>query len=233
MGKGISGLILKAMGGRDYVLTVTSTEQVTDKYVRLGFSGGGLLTDHPIHPTQWVRLWAPDGDSVQQRGYTLCDPDSDNDTFDIEFAIHDGPAARWALTAGPGDEIAATVMGSKFSLPEPAPSEYLIFGDPAALPAVNSLLDAIDGTPARVWLEWQYESDKTLPVRATEATTVTWVERIDDGRELQESAEQITCDTDAFAWIACDANTTRSITKTFRGRHSLPKTSIKAQAYWR
>lgn len=233
MGKGINGLILKAMGGSDYRLTVTSTRAITDKYLRLGFTGGGLLQDHPIHPTQWVRLWIPEGDTISQRGYTLCDPDAAADTFDIEFAIHNGPAARWAQTAKPGDEIEATVMGSKFVVPEPRPSEYLVFGDTASLPAINSLLGAIGDTPARVWLEWQYPSDKDLPVQATPSTTVTWVERVNDGQLLREVSEQISCSTDAFAWIACDGMTTRSITKTIRGQHGIPKTSLKAQAYWK
>ncbi|MCF8586911.1 siderophore-interacting protein [Gordonia liuliyuniae] len=232
MGKGFSGLVLKAMGGSDYVLTVTSTQKITDEYVRLGFTGGGLLADHPIHPTQWVRLWIPDGDDVAQRGYTLCDPNADADTFDVEFAIHNGPAARWALAAEPGDEIAATVMGSKFEIPTVTPSEYLIFGDTASLPAINSLLDAIGGVPARVWIEWQYPSDQSLPLRATPTTDVTWVERVNDGQLLREAADQLTPAPGAFAWVACDAMTTRSVTKSLRG-HGIDKASIKGRAYWK
>ncbi|MET7398190.1 siderophore-interacting protein [Dactylosporangium sp. NPDC005572] len=234
MSKGFNGLVLKAFGGSDYRLTVTSTRQITDSYLRLGFTGGGLLADHPIHPTQWVRLWFADGSgTLQQRGYTLVDPDSASDTFDIEFALHEGPAARWARQAQPGAEIEATVMGSKFKVPDPLPSEFVIFGDTASLPAINSLLDAIGDTPARVWLEWQHDSDKDIPVRARDTTTITWLERINDGQLLREAAEQITCPPDAFAWIGCDGLTTRSITQTMRGRHALPKQSIKAQAYWK
>ncbi|MDT3439444.1 siderophore-interacting protein [Pseudofrankia sp. BMG5.37] len=213
---------------------MTSSRQITDSYLRLGFTGGGLLADHPIHPTQWIRLWfADDTGALQQRGYTLVDPDADNDTFDIEFAIHEGPAARWARQAQPGTEIEATVMGSKFRLPDPLPSEFIIFGDTASLPAINSLLDAIGDTPARVWLEWQHESDKDIPVHASDMATVTWLERINDGQLLREAAEQITCPPDAFAWIGCDGLTTRSITQTIRGQRALPKHSIKAQAYWK
>ncbi|WP_397428699.1 siderophore-interacting protein [Pseudofrankia sp. BMG5.37] len=234
MSKGFNGLVLKAFGGSDYRLTVTSSRQITDSYLRLGFTGGGLLADHPIHPTQWIRLWfADDTGALQQRGYTLVDPDADNDTFDIEFAIHEGPAARWARQAQPGTEIEATVMGSKFRLPDPLPSEFIIFGDTASLPAINSLLDAIGDTPARVWLEWQHESDKDIPVHASDMATVTWLERINDGQLLREAAEQITCPPDAFAWIGCDGLTTRSITQTIRGQRALPKHSIKAQAYWK
>ncbi|GAA4665153.1 siderophore-interacting protein [Gordonia humi] len=232
MGKGFSGFVLKALGASDYMFTVTSRREITDKYVRIGFTGGGLLNDNPIHPTQWVRLWIPEEDDVHQRGYTLCDPNAETDTFDIEFAIHSGPAARWALAAQPGDEIGATVMGSKFAIPEPAPSEYVAFGDTASLPAINSLLDAIGDAPARVWLEWQYPSDKTLPVHADPSHQVTWLERVNDGQLLREAAEQITVAPTAFAWIGCDGLTTRTIAKTLRG-NGHPKTAMKSQAYWK
>ncbi|MCF8602659.1 siderophore-interacting protein [Gordonia sp. HY442] len=232
MGKGFGGLVLKAMGGSDYTLTVTSTQTITDKYIRIGFTGGGLLADHPIHPTQWVRLWIPQGDDVVQRGYTLCDPDASSDTFHIEFAIHNGPAADWALSAQPGEEITATVMGSKFEMPEATPSEWVLFGDTASLAAINSLLDSIGDVPTRLWIEWQYPSDKNLPLRATAATTVTWVQRVNDGQGLREAAEHLTLSPDAAAWVACDAMTTRTITKSLRA-HGLPKTSIKGRAYWK
>ncbi|MFC4377395.1 siderophore-interacting protein [Nocardia halotolerans] len=235
MGKGLNGLMVKAWGGADYRLTVTANEQITDKFVRISFTAGGLLADHPVHPTQWIRLWIPDADSdkLHHRGYTLVNQNPLDDTVSIDFALHDGPAADWARRAAPGDPLDATVLGSDFQLPEPAPCEYVLFGDTASLPAINSLLDAIGDTPARVWLEWQYESDMTIPVHNKPHHTVTWVQRIDDGRLLREAAQEMTCPAEAFAWVACDGHTTRSIVKTLKHQHVLPKTSIKSQAYWK
>lgn len=235
MGKGLNGLITKAWGGADYKLTVTSTEQVTDKFVRIGVDLGGLLADHPVHPTQWIRLWIPDAgsDKLHHRGYTLVDPNPETDTAYIDFALHNGPAADWARRAQPGDPLDATVLGSDFQLPEQTPSEYVVFGDTASLPAINSLLDAIGDTPARVWLEWQYESDRTIPVRNKPHHQLTWLQRVDDGRLMREAAQEMSCAADAFAWVACCGQTTRSIVKTLKGQHALPKTAIKSQAYWK
>ncbi|MFC6009734.1 siderophore-interacting protein [Nocardia lasii] len=235
MGKGLNGLITKAWGGQDYRLSVTSNEQVTDKFVRIGFTAGGLLADHPVHPTQWIRLWIPDAESdkLHHRGYTLVDQNPEADTFSIDFALHNGPAADWARRAKPGDPLDATVLGSDFQLPEQTPSEYVAFGDTASLPAINSLLDAIGDTPARVWLEWQYESDRTIPVNNKPHHEITWVQRVDDGRLLREVAQEITLVPDTFAWVTCDGHTTRSIVKALKTQHELPKTSIKAQAYWK
>ncbi|WP_433195632.1 siderophore-interacting protein [Nocardia sp. CA-107356] len=233
MGRGFEGLMLKAWRAEDYRLTVTSTEYISEKYMRLGFAAGGLLADHPLHPTQWVRLWIPNGEREHQRGYTLVDPDPAGDEFSIEFAVHHGPASMWAQNAAVGDQIDVSVLGSDFHLPDPLPSEFVIFGDTASLPAINSLLDAIGDSPARVWLEWQYESDTGLPVRNKPHHQVNWVQRIDDGRLLREQAHEMDCPKDTYAWVACDGHTTRSIVRSLKTTHGLPKTSIKSRAYWK
>jgi len=81
-----------------------------------------MLAEHPVHPTMWIRMWFADGDKLHQRGYTLVDPDPAAGTVDIEFALHDGIASQWARAAQPGDTIEATVLGSKFAIPEPPPA---------------------------------------------------------------------------------------------------------------
>ncbi|WP_069161974.1 siderophore-interacting protein [Nocardia altamirensis] len=235
MGKGTNGVIMKMWRADDYRLRVTSTENVTEKYLRIGFAAGGLLADHPAHPTQFVRLWIPDAatDKLHHRPYTLVDQDPENDHFFIEFALHGGPASAWAQRAAVGDELEVSVLGSDFQLPETDPAEYVIFGDTASLPAINSLLDAIGDTPARVWLEWQHESDTSLPVRNKPHHQVTWLQRIDNGRLLREQAHEIECAQDNFAWACCDGNTTRSIAKTLKTTHKLPKSSMKYLPYWK
>ncbi|WP_028479362.1 siderophore-interacting protein [Nocardia sp. CNY236] len=235
MGRGTDGVILKMWRADDYRLRVTSIEAITDRYQRIGFTGDGLLTDHPMHPTQFVRLWIPDAqtDKLHHRAYTVIDQNPIDDHFYIEFALHTGPASSWAQRAKIGDEIDASVLGSDYALPVDTPSEYLIFGDTASLPAINSLLEAIGDVPARVWLEWQYESDRELPVRNKPHHRVTWLQRVDNGRLLREQAQQITCPVDAYAWVSCDGHTTRSIVKTFKHAHKLPKPQLKYRAYWK
>ena len=44
MGRGVTGLILKAMRADDYVFTVLSTEAVNEHYHRIRFDGGDFLT---------------------------------------------------------------------------------------------------------------------------------------------------------------------------------------------
>ena len=108
------GAVLKLLPAGDYQLTVIGRRELTAHYLRLSFAAGGMLTDRPLHPTMWIRMWFADGDKEHQRGYTLVDPNPNTDTVDIEFALHDGIASRWAQAAQPGDTIEVTVLGSNF-----------------------------------------------------------------------------------------------------------------------
>ena len=124
-----------------------------------------------------------------------------------------------------------TVLGSNFDLPKPDPAGYLIVGDTASLPAINSLLAAIGDIPARVFLEAGHDDDRQLPVEGV--THVTWVDRKNAGQALIEAVSAAAFDaSDHFGWVACDNRTTRSIARVFREDYAIPRKSIKAQGYW-
>jgi NADPH-dependent ferric siderophore reductase len=230
--RGWQGTVLKLLRAGDYELTVTGRHLVTEHYLRLSFVAGGMLADRPVHPTMWVRMWFPDGGRVHQRGYTLVDPDPEADTVDIEFALHDGIASRWALAAQPGDTIEVTVLGSNFVLPDPAPAGYVIVGDCASLPAINSLLDAIGECPARVFIESTHADDASLPVRRRD-TDIVRIDRQSGGEGLVRAVSEGAFDAaEHFGWVACDNRTTRAVVKALREEYCIPRKSIKAQAYW-
>jgi NADPH-dependent ferric siderophore reductase len=229
--RGFQGAVLKLLRAGDYQLTVTGRREITPHFLRLSFAAGGMLADRPLHPTMWIRMWFADGEKQHQRGYTLVNPDPQADTVDIDFALHDGIASRWAQNAQPGDTIEVTVLGSNFTLPEPPPAGYVIVGDTASLPAINSLLDAIGDTPARVFLEAGHDDDKELPV--ARSAGVVWVDRKNAGEALVQAVSSSAFDApDHFGWVACDNRTTRAVAKVFREEYSIPRKSIKAQAYW-
>ncbi|BBY82525.1 siderophore-interacting protein [Mycolicibacterium pulveris] len=229
--RGFQGAVLKLLRAGDYQLTVLGRREVTQHYLRLSFSAGGMLADRPLHPTMWIRMWFADGEKQHQRGFTLVNPNPEADTVDIEFALHDGIASQWAQNAQPGDTIEVTVLGSNFTLPEPQPAGYVIVGDTASLPAINSLLQAIGDTPARVYLEASHDDDKQLPV--ARSADVVWVDRKNAGEALVQAVSSAAFDaSDHFGWVACDNRTTRAVAKVFREDYKIPKKSIKAQAYW-
>lgn len=228
--RGLSGALVKLWRGGDYELTVTGRTEITAHFLRLHFAAAELLADRPVHPTMWIRGWFPDGAKSHQRGYTLVNPDPVAGTVDIDFALHDGLATRWATEATPGDILEVTVLGSDFVLPAPAPEGYVIVGDTASLPAINSLLEAIGDAPARVFLESAHEDDRELPVARP---GVTWVDRKNAGEALVEAVAAAAFDASAhFGWVACDNRTTRAVAKVLREDYKIPKRSLKARAYW-
>ncbi|GAY17427.1 siderophore-interacting protein [Mycobacterium sp. shizuoka-1] len=229
--RGWQGTVLKLFRAAEYELTVTGRDQISEHYLRLNFDAGGMMADRPLHPTMWIRMWFPDGTKLHQRGYTLVNPNPARNTVDIEFALHDGIASRWACAAQPGDTIGATVLGSSFTLPSPAPAGYVIVGDTASLPAINSLLDSIGDTPAEVFLAAGHDDDSDLPVAGNAA--VRWIDRRQSGTALVDAVREHAHDAeDHFGWVASDNRTTRAVAKVLRENYRIPRTSIKAQAYW-
>lgn len=241
--KGWGGVVLKLMRAKDFTFTVTGTEEVTEHFRRVRMSDGGLLaaTGESLHPTMWVRLWfaAADG-KPHMRAYTLVDPDPAAGTFSLEFALHDGVASHWARGAVVGDTIEATVQGTGFETPDPAPGRLLVIGDPASLPAINSLLDAFPDTPATVWFETQHAVDATLPLRVhADRHDVRRVERgAGGGAALRERVRAelpplLGEAGSAYVWLACDAVTTRTLASWLRKDLSVPKDRVNALGYWR
>ncbi len=233
MKRGWEGLVIKAFGGRDFRLTVLGTEPVNERYHRLHLDGGGLLQSCGVHPTMWIRLWFDNDGKPHQRAYTLVDPDPATGRFSLEFAVHDGVAARWATTAKPGDTIDATLQGSTFTLPDPRPAHLYAVGDAASVPAINSLFDAADTVPATVWLEYAHDDEKGLPLRNRAHHTVTWVPREADGRQLVDTVcAELPKRDDALYWVACEAASTRAITRHVRKDLGVDKQFLSSLGYW-
>ena len=227
-------LVLTALGGRTFSLTVLDTEPVGERYQRLRLADGGLLTACGVHPTMWIRMWFDNNGKPHQRAYTVVDPDPSAGQFTVEFALHDGCAARWATRAKVGDTIDATVQGSSFRWPDPTPGHLYVVGDAASLPAVNSLLDAAGDTPATIWLEYAHEAEQALPVRTRPKDTITWLPRRDHGKHLVDTViGALPADDRAFYWVACEASSTRAIARHIRKDLRIDKRRVSALGYWR
>ncbi|SDP76425.1 NADPH-dependent ferric siderophore reductase, contains FAD-binding and SIP domains [Streptomyces sp. cf386] len=235
-GHGWEGAVLKLLRAKDFVFTVTGAEDVTPHYRRVHLQDGGLLAAAGVHPTMWVRLWFDNAGKPHQRAYTLVDPDPAAGTFSLEFALHEGCASDWARAAKPGDTIEATIHGTGFTDPDPAPSHVFAVADPASLPALNSLLSALDSAPATVWFEGERDD---LPFRTEPARhDIRTLPRRDAGAHLVDQVKEALPDLlegtpDPYVWIACDTATTRALTSYVRKELGVPKQRVNALGYWR
>lgn len=233
-GRGWEGAVLKLFRAKDFTFTVTGTEDVTAGYRRLRLTDGGMLAVTGVHPTMWVRLWFDNAGKPHQRAYTLVDPDPAAGSFGLEFALHEGCASDWARAAKPGDTVEATVQGTGFEEPAPAPSRVFVVGDPASLPAVNSLLGALGSAPATVWFEgtldglpWRADPDRH-EVREVPRSGTALVERV-----RADLPALLASTPDPYVWIACDTATTRTLSAYVRKELGVPRQRVHALGYWR
>lgn len=233
MGHGWEGLVLKLFRAKDFVFTVTGAEQVTERYRRVHFTDGGLLELIGVHPTMWVRLWFDNAGKPHQRAYTLVDPNLEAGTFSLEFALHDGCASDWSRKCEPDDIIEATVQGTGFEVPDPLPPRMLVIGDPASLPAINSLLAVAPKLPTTIWFETTHELDHKLPFRIDpEHHDLRTVPRPDLVENVKADLRDLV-GPDTFIWIACDTATTRALTTYVLKDLAVPKHRVKSLGYWK
>lgn len=246
-------LAVRALGSVEIELTVRSRTTVSPNYQRIELNDGGLLSRCAPYPTLWLRLWFDDDGKTHQRAFTVVDPDPAAGTFSLEFALHDGAAADWARQCRPGDQIRASLLGSKppwdskksrrrqsgaeAGLDTDFTGRTVLIGDPAALPAVNTILAAVPQIPVEVWLEHRVPQDRELPVSASPQHTVRWVHRThdDDGiatQLLQHWDHHQPSAQDRF-WIAVEAADTRELNAALHTKFSVPREHICATAYWK
>ncbi|MDN6387794.1 MAG: siderophore-interacting protein, partial [Corynebacterium sp.] len=149
MSRGFQGAVLRGLGAKDHVLTVTGTEWRTSTMVRVHFRSDTILSPDGEAPAAWMRAWFPDpdGGSKQfQRGYTFAAADPVAGTLAVDFVIHHpmGPASWWAQNCTAGDTLVATRFGEQdFELLDPAPQGYLLLGDLASYPAITQIAAAV------------------------------------------------------------------------------------------
>ncbi|MDO5700591.1 MAG: ATP-binding cassette domain-containing protein [Bowdeniella nasicola] len=183
--RGFQGAMLNVLGAVDYTATVLESRTIAPHLVRVRVHCPGLLSELDYEPTAWLRCWFPDPagtDRQFQRAYTIVDPDISAEEFSLEFVLHEpaGPASIWARGAQPGDSIALTPFssGRRFHPPAEEVPGYLLIGDSASLPAINSLIESLPPDPAvELVMEQHCPEDRDLPIAQHPHLSVTWVPR--------------------------------------------------------
>lgn len=238
MGKGIQGAVLKGLGAREHVLTVMGREYRADHFVRVFLRSDTLLAPGGEAPGNWVRAWFPDpggGAKQFQRGYTLVEADPGTGKFAIDFVIHHpiGPAAYWATTCEPGDQIVAMRFGEEpFELLDPAPAGYLFLGDLASYPAIHALASSIPQEhPVVVYLEQHDERDVQLPLPSGPNIEARWVGELPDGQGLAQAISGRDW-TGWYAWVTAESLATRRARTPLEREFGLNRATLHAHAYW-
>ncbi|BDH59307.1 hypothetical protein MTP03_42460 [Tsukamurella sp. PLM1] len=182
MARGFSGAVMRAFGAQDHLITVLESERRASHCVRVRFHSDTLFDEVSDGPTSWIRVWFPDGSGKEfQRAYTFSEVDAATGRFALDFVLHEpsGPASNWARAAEPGDTVAVNYMSSvPLEIPDDPPAGYLLLGDSASIPAINTIIAAMPPEiPIEAYLEEHEPADRELPVSHHPRLRVHWVHR--------------------------------------------------------
>jgi ATP-binding cassette subfamily B protein IrtA len=237
MGRGFQGAVLRGFGARDHLATVVNTCYVAPHCLRVTMSSPTLFEDAASGPTAWVRFWIPDpsgSKTEHQRAYTFAWTDENAGTFAIDIVLHQpaGPACEWAVKAKPGDTVPVVSLGSaKFTVPDELPAGFLLIGDSASIPAINSILAALPpDVNVEVYLERHCPEDDLIPLTDHPCRRLHWVDRA-SATSLAEAIE--TRDwSNWYVWAAAEAGSLKLLRTRLRDTFGFPKSEMHVQAYW-
>ncbi len=240
MARGFQGVMMKGFGARDHQATVVETFLLAPRFLRVRMVSPTLFEDAVVEPTSWLRFWFPDpegSDTEFQRGYTLSEADPETGRFAIDVVLHEpaGPATTWARAATAGDTVPVIVLGSRgFTVPEAPedqPAGYLLIGDPASIPAINGIIEAVPAElPIEAYLEYHDDDDRQIPLAEHPRLRVQWVQRRDTN-SLAAAIE--TRDwSNWYAWVTPEAGSLKVLLTRLRDEFGFPKSEMHPQAYW-
>lgn len=138
---------------------VVSNDRVTSRLARIRLAGPELSALTIDEPAASVRLLVPTpgddeltiptwgGNEFLRRDgsrpiiRTLTPRELIGDTLTLDIVLHaDGPMARWAASAEPGDQAAVSGIGRGYRV-DPEAAGFILAGDESAIPAISQLLE--------------------------------------------------------------------------------------------
>src|SRR5690606_24549505 len=235
--RGFTGAMLRAYGIQYHTATVVGSEQTTPRMRRIWLTAPTLFAEIDIEPTAWLRIWFPAADGSDkefQRGYTIAEVDEATGNFAVDFVLHEpaGPASAWAQRVRPGEEIEVASFGSRgFAIPEDLPAGYLLIGDPASLPAINSILRALPKhVSVEVYLELHHDDDRLIPIAEHPLARVHWVRRTSD--QAMAAALETRDWSNWYCWAGPESKALKHIRTRVKDDFGFPKSEFYQQAYW-
>lgn len=223
------------------VLDVMRKRLITPHMLRVTLGGKGLegFPEDSNGAYIKLRLAEPSGENEKPlvRTYTVRRYNVEQGEIEVDFVIHEseGPAATWAQSCKPGDQIKVGGPGPKKPLDENA-DWYFIAGDMSALPAISAniermspdakgylLLEIIDEQdkqeldfPKGMHVEWIVNNDPETPnsVLLDRVKALSWL----PGRP--------------YVWVAGEFSQSLEIRALMKSEHGITRDQMYASSYW-
>jgi len=230
-------------------VTVREVVHLSPRMRRVTFEGDDLATFAWSGPAAHIKIVFPEPGSDQlpevtpdgprpatTRTYTPRRFDPLMGRLEVDFVLHgEGPASSWAAQAAPGQPLIVMGPGPGYAV-DPAADWYVLAGDDAALPAIETLLEAIPASTRVTALIEVPSADefRALPGNAD----VRWYARGDDPRVagaalLAALGDMTWAHGDGRIYVGCEADAMRRIRTAVISASGLDRDRIVARGYWR
>jgi NADPH-dependent ferric siderophore reductase len=233
-------------------ISVVAVKQLSPRMRRVTFGGSDLSTFAWSGPAAHIKIIFPEPglglDTVAlpdpegprpttTRTYTPRRFDPATQTLEVDFALHGpGPAATWAEQAKVGQQLVLMGPAPGYAVDTEAPW-YVILGDDAALPAIETILEALPAATRTTVLVEVVAGDEARPLAGPAQTDVRWLVRKDGtapGSALHAGLE-------GFAWpagpcsvyVGCEAIAMRQLRAEILAASGLERSHVIARGYWR
>ncbi|WP_159498864.1 siderophore-interacting protein [Microbacterium sp. 18062] len=232
--------LMRLMRITNYPTEVVRVEDFTPWYRRIVFRGPELTASVEAFPALWLRLWVPNPakgqDGLAQRGYTVVAMNSVDETFSLDFVLHDvaGPAGDWAKAVSVGERVEVALTPAKIDIPHDTKS-LVLAGDSTALPAINSWLESVPSeVRTMVFLEEDHTDRDKLPRVERENGSWEWVTREGDRGAALARAMSVaaTHQPGLYAWAAGEKTLVKHVRLVFREQLGLDRAHHFTQFYW-
>ncbi|MGO2524925.1 MAG: siderophore-interacting protein [Brevibacterium aurantiacum] len=202
-----------------------------DDHIKLIFSASGDVEGAlPVQRASSID-W-PECDHRLGRDYTPRRWDERMGELDLDFVLHgDGPAAEWARSACPGDDLWFVGPKSSTLLPEDI-DHFVLAGDETALPAIGRFLDERpDPAPAHIVVQIAHDSARqNLALGPTD--TIEWVVS-EDPRALDPAVRALSWSAGrTYIWIAGESTSLLPLRRWLKRDRQVPKTHTSITGYW-
>lgn len=230
---------------------VTRVEQLSPRMVRVTFTGDDLASFGWNGPAAHIKLIFPDEGqaepampqpdgprSTRMRTYTPRRFDPTIPELDVEFVLHgEGPASSWAAQAQPGQTLILGGPGPNYQI-DPGADWFLLAGDDAALPAIETILDALPAAArVRVLLEVAGQHEQR-PLSTAAQIEITWLHRgaqaAQAGTALEAAIRAIQLPAgNGRVYVGCEAAAMRRVRAYLLHERGLAPAAIVTRGYWK
>jgi NADPH-dependent ferric siderophore reductase len=166
------------LGAGLYDLVVRQTSRISSSMQQIVLGAEGLSTfSYQAGQDVMVSVTNATGLKVRRR-YTIRALDAAAGTLVLDVLLHgDGPGARWAAAAAPGDHVEAIAPRGKVTL-NPGATWHLFVGDEAFAPAAFAMTEAHSPTSrSTILLEVDAQDDELQFSPPAASDRLHWVHR--------------------------------------------------------